>query len=149
MNRGRQLRELMSKGECVIAPGAYDGLTARLVAQAGFASVYMTGGGTSSGFGYPDYGLLTMNEMVENAGRIVDAVDLPVISDADNGYGNELNVYRTIQTFEKAESRGSISRIKYSQKNVAISKTRNWSPSTTISQRSERRPMHGGATILL
>ena len=102
MNRGRQLRELISKGECVIAPGAYDGLTARLIAQAGFASVYMTGGGTSSGFGYPDYGLLTMSEMVENAGRIVDAVDLPEISDADNGYGNELNVYRTIQTFEKA-----------------------------------------------
>ena len=116
MNRGRQLRELMSKGECVIAPGAYDGLTARLIAQAGFASVYMTGGGTSSGFGYPDYGLLTMSEMVENAGRIVDAVDLPVISDADNGYGNELNVYRTIQTFEKAGVAGSISRIKYSQK---------------------------------
>ena len=102
MNRGRQLRELMSEGECVIAPGAHDGLTARLIAQAGFASVYMTGGGTSSGFGYPDYGLLTMSEMVQNAGRIVDAVDLPVISDADNGYGNELNVYRTIQTFEKA-----------------------------------------------
>lgn len=86
----------------VVAPGAYDGLTARLISQANFAAVYMTGGGTSSGFGYPDYGLLTMSEMVENAGRIVDAVDLPVISDADNGYGNELNTYRTIRAFEKA-----------------------------------------------
>ena len=86
----------------VVAPGAYDGLTARLISQADFAAVYMTGGGTSSGFGYPDYGLLTMSEMVENAGRIVDAVDLPVISDADNGYGNELNTYRTIRAFEKA-----------------------------------------------
>ena len=85
----------------VVAPGAYDGLTARLISQADFAAVYMTGGGTSSGIGYPDYGLLTMSEMVENAGRIVDAVDLPVISDADNGYGNELNTYRTIRAFEK------------------------------------------------
>ena len=131
------------------APGAYDGLTARLIAQAGFASGYMTGGGTSSGFGYPDYGLLTMSEMVENAGRIVDAVDLPVISDPDNGYGNELNVYRTIQTFEKAGVAGVHIEDQVFPKNVAISKTKNWSPSTTISQRSERRPMHGGATILL
>ena len=101
MSGGSKLRKLMGDG-MVVAPGAYDGLTARLISQADFAAVYMTGGGTSSGFGYPDYGLLTMGEMVENAGRIVDAVDLPVISDADNGYGNELNTYRTIRAFEKA-----------------------------------------------
>lgn len=101
MSRGSKLRKLMGDG-MVVAPGAYDGLTARLISQADFAAVYMTGGGTSSGFGYPDYGLLTMSEMVENAGRIVDAVELPVISDADNGYGNELNTYRTIRAFEKA-----------------------------------------------
>ena len=100
MSGGSKLRKLMGDG-MVVAPGAYDGLTARLISQADFAAVYMTGGGTSSGFGYPDYGLLTMSEMVENAGRIVDAVDLPVISDADNGYGNELNTYRTIRAFEK------------------------------------------------
>jgi len=92
MSKGKQLRELMARDGMVLAPGAYDGLTAKLIQQADFSSVYMTGGGTSSGFGYPDYGLLTMSEMVENAGRIADAVDLPVISDADNGYGNELNV---------------------------------------------------------
>ena len=102
MSKEKQLRDLIQQGDCVIAPGAYDALTARLIEQADFSCVYMTGGGTSSSFGYPDYGLLTMSEMVENAGRIVDAVDLPVISDADNGYGNELNVYRTIQAFEKA-----------------------------------------------
>ena len=101
MSGGSKLRKLMGES-MVVAPGAYDGLTARLISQADFAAVYMTGGGTSSGFGYPDYGLLTMSEMVENAGRIVDAVDLPVISDADNGYGNELNTYRTIRAFEKA-----------------------------------------------
>ena len=102
MSKGKQLRELMAHEGMVLAPGAYDGLTAKLIQQSDFSSVYMTGGGTSSGFGYPDYGLLTMSEMVENAGRIADAVDLPVISDADNGYGNELNVFRTIRAFEKA-----------------------------------------------
>ena len=89
-----------------------------------------------------------MSEMVEKAGRNVDAVDLPVISDADNGYGNDLNVYRTIQTFKKAGVAGIHIEDQVFPKNVAISKTRNWSLSTTISQRSERQPMHGGATIL-
>lgn len=102
MSKGKRLRALMKTGGTVIAPGAYDGLTAKLIAQAEFTAVYMTGGGTSSGFGYPDYGLLTMSEMVDNAGRVADAVDLPVISDADNGYGNELNTFRTIRAFEKA-----------------------------------------------
>ena len=95
MSNGQRLKELMENDGMVIAPGAYDGMTAKLIQRADFSSVYMTGGGSSSG-------LLTMSEMVENAGRIVDAVDLPVISDADNGYGNELNVFRTIRAFEKA-----------------------------------------------
>lgn len=102
MSNGQRLKKLMESEGMVIAPGAYDGMTGKLIQRAEFSSIYMTGGGTSSGFGYPDYGLLTMSEMVENAGRIVDAVDLPVISDADNGYGNELNVFRTIRAFEKA-----------------------------------------------
>jgi len=92
----------MERDGLVVAPGAYDAMTAKLIGQADFSCVYMTGGGTACGFGYPDYGLLTMSEMVENAGRIADAVDVPVISDADNGYGNELNVYRTVRAFEKA-----------------------------------------------
>ena len=102
MTKGRQLRQLMNDEGLVVAPGAYDGLTAKLIQGAAYSCVYMTGGGTSCSHGYPDYGLLTMTEMVANAGRIADAVDTPVISDADNGYGNELNVYRTIQAFEKA-----------------------------------------------
>lgn len=102
MSRGKQLRNLMDKDGMVVAPGAYDGLTAKLIGQADFSAVYMTGAGTSAGLGYPDYGLTTMSEMVRNAGLIADAVDLPVISDADNGYGNELNVFRTIREFEKA-----------------------------------------------
>jgi 2-methylisocitrate lyase-like PEP mutase family enzyme len=95
------LRALLRGEAMVIAPGAYDGLTAKLVAQAGFPAVYMTGAGTSVSHGYPDFGLLTMSEMVENAARIVRAVDVPVIADADTGYGNELNVFRTVQEYQQ------------------------------------------------
>ncbi|MBO0822486.1 MAG: isocitrate lyase/PEP mutase family protein [Actinobacteria bacterium] len=86
----------------VLAPGAYDALTARLVARNGFPAVYMTGAGTSVAHGYPDYGLLTMTEMVDNAARMTVAVDIPVIADADTGYGNELNVIRTVQAYARA-----------------------------------------------
>ena len=101
MGAGSKLRKMMNEG-MVVAPGAYDGLTARLISQADYSAVYMTGAGTSCSLGYPDYGLITMSEMVANAGRMADAVDQPVISDADNGYGNELNTFRTIREFEKA-----------------------------------------------
>ena len=90
MSSGKALRELIAQEGMAVAPGCYDGLTAKLIRQAGFNCIYMSGGSTSSAHGYPDYGLLTMSEMVENASRVADAVDVPVISDADNGYGNEL-----------------------------------------------------------
>ncbi|NDG38528.1 MAG: carboxyvinyl-carboxyphosphonate phosphorylmutase [Betaproteobacteria bacterium] len=85
----------------VVAPGAYDCLTARSIERAGFSAVYMTGGGTAASMGYPDYGLLTMTEMADNAGRIAASVKLPVIADADTGYGNELNVIRTVREYER------------------------------------------------
>jgi 2-methylisocitrate lyase-like PEP mutase family enzyme len=96
------LRTAVSGGPIVIAPGAYDGLTARLVAQHGFPAVYMTGAGTSVAHGYPDYGLLTMTEMAANAARMTEAAGVPVIADADTGYGNELNVVRTVQAYSRA-----------------------------------------------
>jgi 2-methylisocitrate lyase-like PEP mutase family enzyme len=101
MSGASGLRALLRGEAMVIAPGAYDGLTAKLVAQAGFPAVYMTGAGTSVSHGYPDFGLLTMSEMVANASRIVQSVDVPVIADADTGYGNELNVFRTVQEYER------------------------------------------------
>jgi 2-methylisocitrate lyase-like PEP mutase family enzyme len=101
MTGAKAFRSLLSKETMIIAPGAYDGLTAKLVAQAGFPAVYMTGAGTSVSHGYPDFGLLTMSEMVENAGRMVRAVSVPVIADADTGYGNELNAFRTVQEYEQ------------------------------------------------
>jgi len=100
MNGATRLRALLEQEAMVIAPGAYDGLTAKLVEQAGFPAVYMTGAGTSVARGYPDFGLLTMSEMVDNAERLVRAVGVPVIADADTGYGNELNAFRTVQEYE-------------------------------------------------
>jgi len=99
MSRPAAFREAMRKG-MIIAPGAYDCITSRAIERAGFGAVYMTGGGTASYLGYPDYGLLTMTEMAENAGRIATSVKLPVIADADTGYGNELNAIRAVRAYE-------------------------------------------------
>jgi 2-methylisocitrate lyase-like PEP mutase family enzyme len=101
MSRAKAFRDQMAKGGMIVAPGAYDCITARAIERAGFGAVYMTGGGTAASYGYPDYGLLTMSEMAENAGRIATAVSLPVIADADTGYGNELNMVRTVREYEK------------------------------------------------
>ncbi len=101
MSKASELRELLRQDGIVTAPGAYDCITARMIEQAGFKAVYMTGAGTAAALGYPDYGLVTMSEMVENAGRIAAAVKTPVIADADTGYGNELNVVRTVREYEQ------------------------------------------------
>jgi 2,3-dimethylmalate lyase len=98
-----RLRALLDSGEMIVAPGAFDPLSARLVEEAGFPAVYMTGFGTSAALiGRPDVGLLTMTEMAGNAGRIAACVDVPVIADADTGYGNPLNVIRTVGAYEAA-----------------------------------------------
>ena len=97
------LRDLLTGPEPVLAPGAYDALSARLVEAAGFPAVYMTGFGTAASLlGRPDVGLLGMSEMVANARRIVEAVEVPVIADADTGYGNPINVIRTVHEYEQA-----------------------------------------------
>jgi 2-methylisocitrate lyase-like PEP mutase family enzyme len=102
MTQASGLRSLLHRDGMVVAPGAYDCITAKLIEQAGFDAVYMTGAGTAATLGYPDFGLVTMSEMVGNAARIAAAVELPVIADADTGYGNELNVFRTVREFERA-----------------------------------------------
>lgn len=99
----RPLRSLLHGAGPLLAPGAYDALSARLVEEAGFGAVYMTGFGTAaSRLGRPDVGLLTMTEMVDAARAIVQAVRVPVIADADTGYGNPLNVIRTVHEYERA-----------------------------------------------
>jgi 2-methylisocitrate lyase-like PEP mutase family enzyme len=101
MTAAAKLRQLLRKDGMLVAPGAYDCITARTIEQGGFGAVYMTGAGTAATLGYPDYGLVTMSEMADNAGRMASAVDIPVIADADTGYGNELNTTRTVREYER------------------------------------------------
>jgi len=97
------LRELLAGDEPVRAPGVVDCIGARIVAKEGFEAIYMTGAGTTaSRLGWPDVGLLTMTEMADNAQRIAEASGLPVVADADTGYGGPLNVQRTVRTYERA-----------------------------------------------
>ena len=97
------LKRLVQAPEILVAPGVVDGIGARLVAKAGFDAIYMTGAGTTaSRLGMPDVGLLTMTEMADNAGRIADASGLPLVADADTGYGGPVNVRRTVQAYERA-----------------------------------------------
>jgi len=101
MTPRQQLRQLIGRSGYTMVPGAYDTLTARLVEAAGFAAVYLTGGGYSRASGYPDLGLLSLTENAMFIGRTVDAVGVPVIADADTGYGNAVNVIRTVREYEK------------------------------------------------
>jgi 2-methylisocitrate lyase-like PEP mutase family enzyme len=105
MTTRQALRRLIAPGSSTggytIVPGAYDTLTARLVEAAGFAAVYLTGGGYSRASGYPDLGLLTLTENTQFISRTVEAVQIPVIADADTGYGNAINVIRTVREYEK------------------------------------------------
>ena len=98
----RRLRELLARDETLLMPFTYDGFTARIAEEAGFDAVYMSGFGTAMSKGMPDVGLLTQTEMVQNAAYVVEAVEVPVIADADTGYGNAINVRRTIRAYERA-----------------------------------------------
>ena len=97
----RRLRERLLATELLVAPGVYDGLSARIAAAAGFEALYASGGAIARSSGVPDLGLLSVTEVLARVREIVDATSLPVIADADAGYGNALNVYRTVQAFER------------------------------------------------
>src|SRR5436853_4373955 len=97
-----RLRAMLRSGAMVVAPFVLNASHARIAERVGFQAVYMTGFGTAAERGYPDVGLVTQTEMVENARYIVSAVDVPVFCDADTGYGNPLNVTRTIREYERA-----------------------------------------------
>ena len=103
MRTTTRLRQMLQAPGIIVAPGAYDGFSARLIEAAGFQAVYMTGAGTAaSHLGQPDLGLATATEMANHAGHLASCVSLPVIADADTGYGNALNVVRTVREYEKA-----------------------------------------------
>lgn len=103
MNGPKKIRELFNAGKFVVAPGAHDALTAKIIGKLGFDAVYMTGYGQSaSHLGQPDVGLMSMSEMVMRASNMVEAAGVPVIADADTGFGNAVNVMRTVREYEKA-----------------------------------------------
>ena len=102
MKASTRLRTLLGAGDVIVAPGVWDGLSSRLVARAGFSAVYATGGGIARSMGYPDLGLLSLSEIVDRLANIVEHAGVPVIADADTGYGNALNTQRAVREFERA-----------------------------------------------
>lgn len=99
----QQLRQRLSGSDIIVAPGAYDALLARIIEQAGFPAVYMTGSGIANTLlGQPDLGLVSMKEMADKVAYLTDVISIPVIADADTGYGNALNVQRTVRAYERA-----------------------------------------------
>lgn len=101
MNSRQVLKRLLGRDELLIAPGCFDGLSARLVEEAGFEAAYLSGGAVARSLGIPDIGLVTMSETIERAAQVVAAVKLPIIADADTGYGNAVNLVRTVREFER------------------------------------------------
>src|SRR5580704_11336611 len=102
MRATTKLRQLLAGARTLVAPGVFDGLSARLPEQAGFAAVYASGGAVARSAGVPDLGLLSLSEIVARLEMIVDTVEIPLIADADTGYGNALNVQRAVRAFERA-----------------------------------------------
>src|SRR5580658_6419375 len=103
MSGASQLRALLAGDELIVAPGVYDGISATLVGKLGFSAAYLTGAGAcASAFGLPDIGLLTLTEMAERARVLAGLLEIPLIADADTGYGSPINVVRTVREYERA-----------------------------------------------
>jgi 2-methylisocitrate lyase-like PEP mutase family enzyme len=102
MSPRQTLKQLLHREKLLVAPGCFDGLSARLVEAAGFEAAYLSGGAVARSMGIPDIGLVTMSETIERAAQVVAAVKLPIIADADTGYGNAINLVRTVREFERA-----------------------------------------------
>lgn len=102
MKTSTRLRQLMAEGGTVVAPGGYDGISARMIERAGFPAVYASGGAIARSTGLPDLGLMSMAEITDRLASMVDVVSVPVIADADTGYGNALNAQHMVRAFERA-----------------------------------------------
>src|SRR6476620_3016005 len=101
MNVRQTLKKLLKRNQLLVAPGCFDGLSARLVQEAGFEAAYLSGGAVARSMGIPDIGLVTMSESIERAAQVVSAIQIPVIADADTGYGNAVNLVRSVREFER------------------------------------------------
>jgi 2-methylisocitrate lyase-like PEP mutase family enzyme len=101
MNPRQTLKKLLLRNKLLVAPGCFDGLSARLVEEAGFEAAYLSGGAVARSMGIPDIGLVTMSEAIERAAQVMSAIKIPIIADADTGYGNAVNLVRTVREFER------------------------------------------------
>ena len=106
MSSRQTLKKLLERNRLLVAPGCFDGLSARLVEEAGFEAAYLSGGAVARSMGIPDIGLVTMSEAIERAAQVVAAIKIPIIADADTGYGNAVNLVRTVREFEAAGAAG-------------------------------------------
>ena len=105
--RSRRLRDLLARRAATLIPGAFNALTAKMIADAGFEAVYVTGAGVTNAYlGVPDLGLITLSELADNVARMRDVVDLPIVADADTGFGNAVNLTRTVKVLERAGANG-------------------------------------------
>ncbi len=102
MNARHTLKALLRRNKLLVAPGCFDGLSARLVQEAGFEAAYLSGGAVARSMGIPDIGLVTMSESIDRAVQVVSAINIPIIADADTGYGNAVNLVRSVREFERA-----------------------------------------------
>ena len=102
MTPRRTLKQMLKRNKLLVTPGCFDGLSARLVEEAGFEAAYLSGGAVARSMGIPDIGLVTMSESIERASQVTSVITIPVIADADTGYGNAVNLWRTVREFERA-----------------------------------------------
>jgi 2-methylisocitrate lyase-like PEP mutase family enzyme len=102
MNQRQLLKTFLQRQSLLVAPGCFDGLSARLVEEAGYEAAYLSGGAVARSMGIPDIGLVTMSESIDRAAQVVSSVKIPIIADADTGYGNAVNLVRTVREFERA-----------------------------------------------
>ena len=102
MTPRQTIKQLLKRNKLLVAPGCFDGLSARLVQEAGFEAAYLSGGAVARSMGIPDIGLVTMSESIERAVQVVSAINIPIIADADTGYGNAVNLVRSVREFERA-----------------------------------------------
>ena len=102
MSARQTLKQLLKRNKLLVAPGCFDGLSARLVQEAGFEAAYLSGGAVARSMGIPDIGLVTMSESIDRAVQVVSAINIPIIADADTGYGNAVNLVRSVREFERA-----------------------------------------------
>jgi 2-methylisocitrate lyase-like PEP mutase family enzyme len=101
MTQRQTLKQLLKRNKLLVAPGCFDGLSAKLVEEAGFEAAYLSGGAVARSMGIPDIGLVTMSESIERTAQVVSAIKIPIIADADTGYGNAVNLVRSVREFER------------------------------------------------